>query len=112
VGPGADTQADGAPPERWTPPIRRCVATRGEGITELVESLELHRRWVHETETGRARRRGRVAEEMRESLREALIDAAVHALGGAIDEAVRAVDARESDPYSATEGLVATFRAK
>src|SRR5205085_9898624 len=103
VGPGSDAKAGDAVEEKWTPPIRRCVATRGEGIAELVESLWAHRRWVNESETGRARRRGRVAEEMREALREALIDAAATALGAEIDEAVRAVDAREVDPYTATE---------
>jgi LAO/AO transport system kinase len=109
VTPGAPS-ADDAVAEQWTPPIRRCVATRGEGIAELVDSLLAHRRWVTESETGRARRRARVAEEMREALREALIDAAALALSKEIDEAVRAVDAREVDPYTATEGLINAFR--
>jgi LAO/AO transport system kinase len=101
---------DAPPPERWTPPILKCVATRGEGIAELVKGLAAHRRWVEETEAGRARRRLRLAEEVREGLREALIEAAVSALGEQIDEAVRAVGAREVDPYLATERLIAQFR--
>jgi hypothetical protein len=36
----------------------------------------------------------------------------VHDLGDRIDEAVRAVDARSVDPYTATERLVAAFRAR
>ena len=100
----------GPPPERWTPPILRCVATRGEGIAEVVTALDAHRRWVQESEAGRARRQTRLAEEVREGLREALIEAAVGALGGKIDEAVRAVGAREVDPYEATEKLIAEFR--
>jgi LAO/AO transport system kinase len=110
VGPGADPAAGDAAAERWTPPIRRCVATRGEGIPALVESLWAHRKWVVESTAGQARRRERVAEEMREALREALIDAAAAALGEEIEDAVRAVDARETDPYSATEKLIAAFR--
>jgi LAO/AO transport system kinase len=98
------------PPEHWTPPIQKCVATRGEGIAEVVKALEAHRRWVEETEAGRARRQQRLAEEVREGLREALIETAVGALGGKIDEAVRAVGARELDPYAATERLIAEFR--
>ena len=113
VGPGsAALAADGAPPERWTPPILKCVATRGEGIAELVKGLAAHRRWVEETEAGRARRRLRLAEEVREGLREALIEAAVGALGEKIDEAVRAVGAREIDPYAATERLIVEFRGR
>jgi LAO/AO transport system kinase len=96
---------------RWTPPIVKCVATRGEGLDPLVEALEQHAAWVETTEAGRARRKVRLAEEVRETLREALIDAATHDLGARLDEAVRRVEARDVDPYSATEALVAEFRA-
>jgi LAO/AO transport system kinase len=96
---------------RWTPPILKCVASRGEGVAELVAALERHRTWVEGTEAGRARRRARLAEQLRESLRESLIDAAVHDLGPSIDAAVQAIEARSVDPYTATENLVAAFRA-
>ena len=69
-----------------------------------------HRAWLGATETGKERRRVRLGEELRETLREALIDAAVHDLRGPLDEAVRKVDAREEDPYTATERLIAAFR--
>ena len=107
---GAKAVGDGPPPERWTPPILKCVATRGEGIDEVVKGLAAHRRWVLETESGRARTQIRLAEEVREGLREALIEAAVEALGEKIDLAVRAVGAKETDPYAATERLIADFR--
>jgi LAO/AO transport system kinase len=98
--------------ERWTPPIVKCMATRGEGIDALTEALDRHRAWVDGTEAGRARRRLRLAEEVRDALREALIDAATHDLGAQIDAAVREVDARAVDPYTATERLVEAFRAR
>jgi LAO/AO transport system kinase len=107
-----DPGESGAIGERWTPPIVKCVATRGEGMAELIAALDDHRGWIDETEAGRARRRQRVGEEVREALREALIEAAVHDLGDELDEAVHRVDAREVDPYSATEQLVAAFRAR
>jgi LAO/AO transport system kinase len=96
--------------QRWTPPILRCVATRGEGTLELVQALTQHRAWLEGTESGRARRRARLGEEVRDGLREALIEEAIGALGAEMDEAVRAVDAREMDPYSATEQLIMHFR--
>ncbi|HEY1694569.1 MAG TPA: methylmalonyl Co-A mutase-associated GTPase MeaB [Polyangiaceae bacterium] len=96
--------------ERWTPPIVKCVATRGEGVGELVVALAKHRAWVEGTEAGRARRLARMTEEVRESLRESLIEAAVHDLGHRIEEAARDVEARTVDPYAATERLVAAFR--
>jgi LAO/AO transport system kinase len=96
--------------ELWTPAIVKCVATRGDGIEPLTAALERHRAWVEGTEAGRSRRRTRLADEVRESLREALIDAATHDLGSRIEAAVRDVDARTVDPYTATERLVDAFR--
>lgn len=95
---------------RWTPPIVKCVATRGEGMKELVKALDDHKAWVEGTASGRARREARLAEELREGLREALIDAAVHDLGPRVDEALRQVESRALDPYTATERLVEAFR--
>jgi LAO/AO transport system kinase len=109
VGP---SQADMQSGERWTPPIVKCVATRGEGVDAVAAALERHRAWVDGTEAGRTRRRARLAEEMRDALREALIDAAVDDLRAAIEMAVRDVEARVVDPYTATERLVDEFRSK
>jgi LAO/AO transport system kinase len=102
----------GSAMETWTPPILKCVATRGEGIVELVAALERHAVWVTETESGKARRRARLVEELRESLRETLIEAATTALAGELDAAVAAVEARTLDPYTATERLLDRFRAR
>lgn len=108
-----DALPDAGPvaPEVWTPPIHKCVATRNQGIGELVTALERHQAWVSATEAGRERRRARLLEEVRETLREALIDAATSALAGALDDAARAVEARELDPYTASERLVARFKS-
>src|SRR5262249_35814054 len=67
----ADSAGDPAA-ERWTPPIVKCVATRAEGISDVVDALEKHRAWCDGTERGRTRRRARLAEEVRDGLREAL----------------------------------------
>jgi LAO/AO transport system kinase len=108
---GASAAALG-PIERWTPPIVKCVAMRGDGIADVVAGLDRHRSWLEGTEAGRARRRERLAQEVRDGLREALIDAAVQDLSDRLDDAVRAVDTRAVDPYTATEELVRAFRAK
>ena len=94
----------------WTPPIHKCVATRGEGIAELVASLERHHGWLTSTDAGRARRRARVVEEVREGLREALIDAAVGALADDLARTAAAVESRAVDPYTATEELLLRFK--
>ena len=98
--------------EHWTPPIAKCVATKGEGIAELVEALDRHKTWLDGTESGRARRLLRLAEELRESLRETLIEAATSDLVSEIDRAVADVAAKTIDPYTATEQLLEAFRAR
>jgi LAO/AO transport system kinase len=96
----------------WTTPIHKCVATRGEGIQDLVTALERHHAWIVSTEAGRERRRARLVEEVRETLREALIDAAATLLADELDRAAAAVDDKTMDPYTATEQLLAQFRAR
>lgn len=103
-----DASSSSAP---WTPPIFKCIATRNEGIPELLAGLERHRAWVESTEAGRERRRARLLEEVRETLREALIDAATASLAKELEEATRAVEARSLDPYTASERLLARFKA-
>ncbi len=98
--------------ERWTPPIAKCVSTRGEGIAELVAALDRHKTWLDGTHAGRARRHLRLAEELRESLRETLIEAATEALGSEIERAVSDVEQKTIDPYTATEQLLTAFRAR
>ncbi|MDP9000281.1 MAG: methylmalonyl Co-A mutase-associated GTPase MeaB [Myxococcota bacterium] len=105
----ASAAASAADRERWTPPIVKCMATRGEGIADLVAALDTHRAWETGSEAGRARRRARLAEEVRDALREALIDAALDELADIIDAVVRDVDAHLIDPYTATERLVDQF---
>lgn len=96
--------------ERWTPPITRAVATRGEGIAETCAAIDRHYVWVRDTEAGRLRRLGRLGDEVRESLREALIEAAEASLHGEIDRAVHDVGDRKMDPYTAIEQLLRAFR--
>lgn len=96
----------------WVPVIARTVATRDQGVADLVARLDEHQRWLFGTERGAARRKLRLSEALRNKLREALIDEAVAALGDELDAAVAAVDRRELDPYSASEQLVARFRQR
>ncbi len=51
-------------PGDWRPPILRTVASRGEGIDEVVEALDKHRTWLEETGNLRASRRRRAADEI------------------------------------------------
>ncbi len=98
--------------DKWVPPLVRTVATRNEGISDLLAKLENHRTWLMETEAGKARRYERLCEAMKTELRGALFDAAVADLGTRIDQTALAVAKRETDPYTASDELVAVFRGR
>ena len=95
---------------RWLPPIVKCVATRNEGTAELLAALESHRDWLA-TDAGKERRAERLHQQMLAFLRDTLAAEALESLGDEIARAARRVEARELDPYSACDELVARFRA-
>lgn len=96
----------------WVPRIGRTIATRNQGVAELLVMLEEHRAWLSSTELGAARRAARLAESMHAHLRDALVEEALRTLGDHLDTAAAAVGRREIDPYSAAEQLVAEFRGR
>ena len=96
--------------EGFTPAIVKTVATRDEGIDELVDKLEAHRRWLETTDAGRERRSLRLHEQLVAFLRDVLAEQAVSTLGPAISEAAERIAARQIDPYAACDELIARFR--
>jgi len=94
-------------PGDWRPPILRTVASRGEGMDEVVQELDKHRTWLEETGNLRASRRRRSADEIEAialtSLRERMGDLRA---GRGLDELADRVVAGELDPYAAADQLV------
>jgi LAO/AO transport system kinase len=94
-------------PGDWRPPILRTVASRGEGMDEVVEALDKHRTWLDETGNLRASRKRRAADEIEAialtSLRERMGDLRS---GRGLDELAERVVAAELDPYAAADRLV------
>ncbi|MCX9191874.1 methylmalonyl Co-A mutase-associated GTPase MeaB [Carbonactinospora thermoautotrophica] len=94
-------------PGDWRPPIVKTVASRSEGIDELVEALEKHRAWLEERGQLAARRHRRVCDEIETiavtALRERIGD--LHG-GQRLDELAARVLAGELDPYAAADELV------
>jgi LAO/AO transport system kinase len=94
-------------PGDWRPPILRTVASRGEGVDEVVEALDKHRTWLEETGNLRASRVRRAADEIEAialtSLRERMGDLRS---GRGLDELADRVVAGELDPYAAADVLV------
>jgi LAO/AO transport system kinase len=94
-------------PDAWRPPIIKTVASRGEGIGELVEAVEKHQAWLGETGELQRRRLRRAADEIEAiavtALRERMGDPG---RGAALDDLAARVVAGEIDPYVAADRLV------
>lgn len=94
-------------PGAWRPPICSTVASRGEGIDEVLAATEKHRAWLAESGAGDTRRRDRAAAEIEAiavgTLRERMGDVHGSAALGALAERLVA---GEIDPYAAADTLV------
>jgi LAO/AO transport system kinase len=95
-------------PGAWRTPIVKTVASRGEGVGEVVEALERHRAWIQETgELGRRRLR-RASDEVAAIALAALRSRFADLHGGnRLDALASQVVKGELDPYAAADELVA-----
>ena len=95
-------------PGDWRPPILRTVASRGEGLEDLVDALDKHRGWLEETGNLAVRRRRRAVDEIEAialtSLRERMGDLRA---GQRLEDLADRVVAGELDPYAAADVLIA-----
>jgi LAO/AO transport system kinase len=90
----------------WQPPIVQTVATRGEGVAELWETVGKHRAHLESSGELGSRRRARLAEEI-SSIVSARVRARVHRdASGDLDRLVEAVERRELSPYAAADALL------
>jgi LAO/AO transport system kinase len=97
-------------PGAWRPPILTTVASRGEGIDDVVAELDRHREWMTRNGELTRRRHARISAEIEaiavSSLRRRLDDVP----GGAtLPRLADEVLARAKDPYEAADELLATL---
>jgi LAO/AO transport system kinase len=100
---------DGDDGHEWEPRIVETVANTGEGVDELVAALEDHREYLVATGERERQARQRYAAEVRTLLREdvhQLLAEETEARGG-IEAAVDRILARETDPYSVADEVIA-----
>jgi len=89
----------------WTPPVVLTVATKGEGVDEVVAEIGKH--WEFLTTGGELKRR-RVARARREveALALATVQRRFDALDAGLDELAARVEAAELDPFAAAQALL------
>ncbi|WP_277553668.1 methylmalonyl Co-A mutase-associated GTPase MeaB [Halobaculum limi] len=98
--------------EAWDPEVVETVATDGQGVEELIETLAAHAEWLVDTGRIEEKARSRYAEEIRQLVRAdtaRLLEGVIEDAGG-IDALADRVLAKETDPYSVTDELVAPVR--
>lgn len=99
------------PPGGWRPPIVKAVASRGEGIDDVVEAIEKHRSWAAESGEAARRRLRRARDEIEAialaDLRQRFAD--LHG-DARLDELAGQVAAGALDPYAAADTVVASVQ--
>jgi LAO/AO transport system kinase len=94
-------------PNEWRPPILKTIATNGEGVPELVEAIWNFR--SHSEATRSARRQRRSEFRLRELVSQQFMEHLERGMlkPGELAAMVERVAAREIDPYTAADELLA-----
>jgi LAO/AO transport system kinase len=94
-------------PGEWRPQVVRAVASRGEGMDDVVAAVAKHRAWLSEHDQLRVRRQGRAAAEV-EAIALALLRERIGSVPGApLAELATEVATGALDPYTAADRLLA-----
>jgi LAO/AO transport system kinase len=98
---------------RLETPVLRTIATRGEGVIELAEAIEEHRRKIEASGQLERLRLERARRQVLALVRHQLVDQVLRATerDGRLDDVVRSVARRELDPYAAAQRLIEAARA-
>ena len=101
----AEEPAEGA----WERPVVRTVATRGEGVADVVAAIDAHRGWLDRTGERLRRRRSRAEAEIQAiALEQVRTRIGAGALSARADEALRG----GRTPYEAADALLADLPAR
>jgi LAO/AO transport system kinase len=91
----------------WRIPVVSTVASKGEGVTDVVDAIDAHHDWMSGHGELERRRTARAAAEVEAIALAALRDQIGDLRGGdALDELAKRVMAGELDPYTAADTLV------
>jgi LAO/AO transport system kinase len=92
----------------WRPPIVKTIALRGEGIPELVDAIASHRHCLEATGELARRNQIRLANELEHILRDELLNRLLDKIDqSSLADLMTRVAARQLDPYSAVQRLIA-----
>lgn len=92
----------------WRPPIKRTIASKNEGIPDLVESLEDHFEFLEDSGELQIRRANRIRNEITNMVQEQVGRYVMNqiASNGEFDQLVEDVNARKNDPYTVVDSIM------
>jgi LAO/AO transport system kinase len=96
--------------QRRLPPILKTVASRGEGVEELLEAVGEHRSWLCETGELDNRRRMHLRLRVENVLKERMLASAEELVG--LEQVVSDGLDRHEDPYSVADSIFANVVAR
>jgi LAO/AO transport system kinase len=98
------------PPGSWRPPIVKTVASRAEGVDDVVGAVDRHRSWMERSGELRRRRLRRARDEIEAIAVTALRERFGDLHGDArLDRLAGRLAAGETDPYTAADEIIAAL---
>ncbi len=100
--PASDDSAESSAPEPWVPPVVQTMAQTGDGVEELMETVERHRTWLVESGELERRRIRRTRERIRDILDREMRRRVRRELGDAegLEAALGRITRGSATPYS------------
>jgi LAO/AO transport system kinase len=92
----------------WVPPVLPVVATRGQGVDALLQSISGHRAALESTGERARRERRRAEVQFVALLKERLLQGALDTLAqqkGRLEEVAARIAERQADPYALADEL-------
>ena len=96
----------------WFPPVVKTIATQGEGIDTLVESIDRCQQFFEKSALRTEKKQAAARQRLLTLLEERLMDTAVQKVfpNGELNKVVEQIAERQQDPYSIVEQIVNNSR--
>ncbi|MBI4317094.1 MAG: methylmalonyl Co-A mutase-associated GTPase MeaB [Chloroflexi bacterium] len=94
----------------WTPPVVKTIATSGEGVKRLVDTVDAHLKFLRDAGELRRRLQGQARRELLRLVKQELLDRLLRQLpDGQLESLTQTIADRQIDPHSAARKLVEQF---
>jgi LAO/AO transport system kinase len=108
-----DAMLDGTT-KAWRPPVKMVIATKNEGVSDLLESIHSHHDHMHAAKTFERRRQENAKNEIVDLIKYKVM---LHLFDNAyneqkLEDLSNAIVNKETDPYSASDHLLERFNKK